>query len=136
MNSKYLLPQHKSASGGGFTQTDVEVSLSVVHLNIDLTLVDRLQLLLASPAENSKTGYMRSSSWDKVKHSLYMTSSNVHTIQLQRQAVFQQAMAADSSAHSRNHKLSFKISGDIINASLRCASSFPLFLSILLIIHY
>jgi len=54
--------------------------MSAVKLNVDPTLMERLQLLLATPPEAAGPS-MQQSSMDKVKHSLYMTSSNMHTIQ-------------------------------------------------------
>ncbi len=61
--------------------------VSGLHLNVDLTLLDRMQLLLSrQPGAQQDAGKTWSlhggPSVDRVKHSLYMTSSNINTIQL------------------------------------------------------
>lgn len=75
-------------SQAGCTQTDVEAFLSDLHMNFDLTLIDRLQLLLyrlPSSSPNGKPSTLQPVS-ERVKHSLYMTSSNMQTIhQVSRQ---------------------------------------------------
>lgn len=48
-------------------------------MNFDLTLMDRLQLLLCRPSSSGPTSSLQPVS-EKVKHSLYMTSSNMQTI--------------------------------------------------------
>ena len=67
-------------SQAGCIQTDIEAFLSELHVNFDLTLIDRMQLLLSHSASSGPGSKTSSLQPEKVKHSLYMTSSNVHTI--------------------------------------------------------
>lgn len=66
----------------GLAQIDVEASFSALHWNIDLTMVDRLQLVVSGVCSSGKQSSLQPPPpLEKVKHSLYMTSSNMHTIQ-------------------------------------------------------
>ena len=64
-------------------QTSVDLSLTTAHLNADVTLLDRLQPLLTSPLR-SQYNSLRSGGTlgQTMKHSLYMTSSNYHMVNL------------------------------------------------------
>ena len=57
----------------------VDVQLAAVHFNADVTLMDRLQPLISALSRTTHTP-LKSTSLEKVKHSLYMTTSNYHTI--------------------------------------------------------
>ena len=70
-------PQRSSSE----QQTNIELSLTTAYVNLDMTLVDRAQPLLTAPLHSRQTS-MRSSSLEKMKHSLYMTTSNYHTVNL------------------------------------------------------
>ena len=80
-----LSSSQKSRGTPTHTLTNVEAFLSGLHLNFDLTLIDRLQLLVYGSSQESSSKASPPSlqpfpSLGKVKHSLYMTSSNVQTI--------------------------------------------------------
>ena len=62
-------------------QTTVDVTLARVDFNADVTLLDRLQPLLNASSQSKHTS-LRTTSLEKMKQSLYMTSSNIQTINL------------------------------------------------------
>lgn len=97
--------------------TTVDAQLATIHFNGDVTLLDRLQPLLSASSRTSHFP-LKTSSLEKVKQSLYMTTSNFHTINQQRQAVFNQAVSTESST-SKDHKLNIKIKVSTLNLSLR-----------------
>ena len=70
-------------SGCSEPQTNLDLSLTTAHLNADVTLLDRLQPLLTSPLR-SQYNSLRSGGTlgQTMKHSLYMTSSNYHMVNL------------------------------------------------------
>ena len=67
----------------------MEGFVSGLHVNVDLTLLDRVQLLLSrQPSAQQDAGKTWSlhggpslDGLGRVKHSLYMTASNINTIQ-------------------------------------------------------
>ena len=68
-------------------ETDMDGFLSGLHMHVDLTLLDRMQLLLSqqpSTRDAGKAWSLHGPSLDglgRAKHSLYMTASNANTIQ-------------------------------------------------------
>lgn len=78
---------HLQKPGIGVVETDLDGFVSGLHLNIDLTLLDRVQLLLSQQPSGRQEavslchGASLDPSLDRVKHSLYMTASNINTIQ-------------------------------------------------------
>ena len=71
--------------------TSLNLSLTTPHLNLDPTLVERLQPLLNSASSSTKAargggrgGLSTVASQPQLKHSLYMTTSNYHSINLVR----------------------------------------------------
>ncbi len=62
--------------------TSVEVQLATVHLYADVTLLDRLQPLIGALSHSTHSTTLKTSSLEKMKQSLYMTTSNFHTINL------------------------------------------------------
>ena len=77
------LPFQRSHSSCGEVHTTAEVLFTMAQVSADVTLLDRLQPLLATPTRSQQVT-LRSSGLEKMKHSLYMTSSNIHTIGLVR----------------------------------------------------
>ena len=71
----------RSHGNSGEVHTTAEVLLTTAQISADVTLLDRLQPLLTAPLRSRQVS-PRSSSLEKIKHSLYMTSSNIHTIGL------------------------------------------------------
>ena len=72
--------------------TSVSLSLTTPHLNLDPTLMERLQPLLYSTASSrtgrgGREGLSAAVSEPQLKHSLYMTTSNYHSINLVRLTV-------------------------------------------------
>ena len=77
------LPFQRSHSSCGEVHTTAEVLVTTAQVSADVTLLDRLQPLLATPTRSQQVT-LRSNGLEKMKHSLYMTSSNIHTIGLVR----------------------------------------------------
>ena len=99
-------------------RTSIEVAMATVVVNMDLTLLERLQPLLTPPPPHSWPSSMRRCSTNQMKYSLYMTSSNFNTINAQRQAVFNQAIAT-SSVGKKEHKFTIKGSCKLVDLSLK-----------------
>ncbi|XP_064403938.1 autophagy-related protein 2 homolog B-like isoform X2 [Halichondria panicea] len=98
--------------------TSVEVQLATVHLYADVTLLDRLQPLIGALSHSTHSTTLKTSSLEKMKQSLYMTTSNFHTINLQRQAMFNQAVSSDPPTNSA-HTVTVRAKATTLNLSLR-----------------
>ncbi|KAL5463584.1 hypothetical protein EMCRGX_G032495 [Ephydatia muelleri] len=98
--------------------TSIEVAMATLVINMDLTLLERLQPLLTPPPPRSWPSSMRHGSTNQMKYSLYMTSSNFNTINAQRQAVFNQAIATGSLA-KKEYKFTIRGSCKLVDLSLK-----------------
>lgn len=70
-------------SGCSDPQTNLNLSLTTAHVNADVTLVDRLQPLLRASLHSQHSSLRSGGTLGQtMKHSLYMTNSNYHMVNL------------------------------------------------------
>lgn len=70
-------------SGCSDPQTNLNLSLTTAHVNADVTLMDRLQPLLRASLHSQHSSLRSGGTLGQtMKHSLYMTNSNYHMVNL------------------------------------------------------